>query len=130
MTMIEDITLRAKQSAALLRIASPDRRAEALKLMAEKLILAKNEVLKANAADLADAADMPASFRKRLKVDDKVFDYMTKRLKEAAALPDPVGKILDERLMPSGLAVRKVAVPIGVIAMIYEGATQGRSVSS
>ena len=120
MTMIEDITLRAKQSAALLRIASPDRRAEALKLMAEKLILAKNEVLKANAADLADAADMPASFRKRLKVDDKVFDYMTKRLKEAAALPDPVGKILDERLMPSGLAVRKVAVPIGVIAMIYE----------
>ena len=120
MTMIEDITLRAKQSAALLRIASPDRRAEALKLMAEKLILSKNEVLKANAADLADAADMPASFRKRLKVDDKVFDYMTKRLKEAAALPDPVGKIFDERLMPSGLAVRKVAVPIGVIAMIYE----------
>ncbi len=120
MTMIEDITLRAKQSAALLRIATPAQRENALKLMAEKLILSKDKVLEANAADLAGAADMPASFQKRLKVDEKVFDYMTKRLKEAAALPDPVGKILDERLMPSGLAVKKVAVPIGVIAMIYE----------
>lgn len=120
MTMIEDITLKAKQSAALLRIATPAQRADALNLMAEKLALAKAEVLKANAADLADAADMPAAFQKRLKVDEKVFNYMMKRLQEAAALPDPVGKILEERIMPSGLAVKKIAVPIGVIAMIYE----------
>lgn len=120
MTMIEDITLKAKQSAALLRIATPAQRADALNLMAEKLARAKAEVLKANAADLADAADMPTAFQKRLKVDEKVFNYMMKRLQEAAALPDPVGKILDERLMPSGLAVKKIAVPIGVIAMIYE----------
>ena len=120
MTMIEDITLKAKQSAALLRIATSAQRADALNLMAEKLARAKAEVLKANAADLADAADMPAAFQKRLKVDEKVFNYMMKRLQEAAALPDPVGKILEERLMPSGLAVKKIAVPIGVIAMIYE----------
>ena len=45
---------------------------------------------------------------------------MTKRLQEAAALPDPVGRIIEERTMPSGLKVKRVAVPIGVIAMIYE----------
>jgi glutamate-5-semialdehyde dehydrogenase len=45
---------------------------------------------------------------------------MVNRLKEAAALPDPVGNVLEGRTMPSGLQVKRIAVPIGVIAMIYE----------
>jgi glutamate-5-semialdehyde dehydrogenase len=45
---------------------------------------------------------------------------MTERLTKAAALPDPVGKIIEERRMPSGLNVRRISVPIGVIAIIYE----------
>ena len=88
--------------------------------MGEKLISCKAELLAANAADLAEAGDISAAFKKRLTVDEKVFDYMVKRLQEAAALPDPVGAVLEERVMPSGLSVRKVAVPIGVLAMIYE----------
>ena len=51
---------------------------------------------------------------------EKIFDYMVNRLKEAAALPDPVGNVLEGRTMPSGLQVKRIAVPIGVIAMIYE----------
>ena len=54
------------------------------------------------------------------EVTDKIFDYMVKRLKEAAALPDPVGRVLEGRTMPSGLQVSRVAVPIGVVAIIYE----------
>ena len=110
---IELLAQQAADAARKLRSISPECRAKALKLMAEKLISVK-------AADIAGAGDISAAFKKRLTVDEKVFDYMVKRLKEAAMLPDPVGAVLDERSMPSGLSVRKVAVPIGVLAMIYE----------
>ena len=117
---IERLAQQAADAARKLRSISPECRAKALELMADKLISVKAELLNANAADIAGAGDISAAFRKRLTVDEKVFDYMVKRLKEAAMLPDPVGAVLDERSMPSGLLVRKVAVPIGVLAMIYE----------
>lgn len=117
---IERLAQQAADAARKLRSISPECRAKALELMADKLISVKAELLNANAADIAGAGDISDAFRKRLTVDEKVFDYMVKRLKEAAMLPDPVGAVLDERSMPSGLLVRKVAVPIGVLAMIYE----------
>lgn len=117
---IELLAQQAADAARKLRSISPECRAKALELMADKLISVKAELLNANAADIAGAGDITAAFRKRLTVDEKVFDYMVKRLKEAAMLPDPVGAVLEERSMPSGLLVRKVAVPIGVLAMIYE----------
>ena len=120
MISIEEMGRRARIAAQKLRSAAPACRAEALNLMAGKLIACRSEVLAANAADLAEAGDLSAAFKKRLTVDDKVFDYMVKRLQEAAALPDPVGRVLEERVMPSGLLVQRLAVPIGVIAMIYE----------
>ncbi len=117
---MELLAQRASVAARKLRSASAASRAEALKLMADKLIACKDELLAANAEDIAGAGDISAAFKKRLTVDAKVFDYMVKRLQEAAALPDPVGAVLEERTMPSGLLVRKVAVPVGVLAMIYE----------
>ncbi len=117
---VPDIARRAYEASCLLRTVSPASRAKALNLMAEKLIACREDVLAANQQDLAGASGLSEAFKKRLKVDDKVFDYMVKRLREAAALPDPVGEVLLERTMPSGLLVRRVAVPIGVIAMIYE----------
>jgi len=120
MTLIETIAANAQAAAAILRTASSQCRAAALEAMAGKLIACRDEVFRANASDMADASHLTAALQKRLRVDDKVFAYMTKRLREAAALPDPVGRVLEERVMPSGLAVRKVAVPIGVLAMIYE----------
>lgn len=119
-TGIEMLSRRAKVAAAILRTAEPQRRAEALRLMADNLAKCRSELFAANAADMRDAAHLSEAFRKRLRVDDKVFDYMAKRLREAALLPDPVGRVLEERTMPSGLVVKRVAVPIGVIAMIYE----------
>ena len=117
---MERLAQRASVAARKLRSASVASRAEALNLMADKLIACKDELLAANAADIASAGDISAAFKKRLTVDAKVFDYMVKRLQEAAALPDPVGAVLEERTMPSGLLVKKVAVPVGVLAMIYE----------
>lgn len=120
MTAIEELAFRAKNAAAALRSVPQSCRADALERMAGKLLACKAEVLAANAADLQDAAGLSAAFLKRLKVDEKVFQYMVKRLQEAAALPDPVGRVIESRIMPSGLDVKRVAVPIGVIAMIYE----------
>ena len=120
MTKIEEMAKRARTASAALRSAPAAFRADALKRMAEKLLDCRGELLAANAADMAEATGLSPAFQKRLRVDDKVFDYMVKRLREAAKLPDPVGRVLEERTMPSGLAVKRVAVPIGVIAMIYE----------
>ena len=120
MSPVEELSLKARNASLSLRNASPSVRADALKLMADKLAKYRDAILEANAADLDDAADLSDAFRKRLTVDEKVFDYMMNRLKKASELPDPVGRILEERIMPSGLAVKKIAVSIGVIAMIYE----------
>ncbi len=120
MTDIRTIARRAQAAAYQLRTVTPAQRANALQLMADKLIECREAVLAANKLDLAAASDATPAFQKRLKVDEKVFNYMVNRLQTAADLPDPVGRILEEKLMPSGLQVRKVAVPIGVLAMIYE----------
>ena len=56
----------------------------------------------------------------RLKLDDKRIAGMANGLREVAALPDPVGKILDERIRPNGLKLQKISTPIGVVVIIYE----------
>ena len=120
METVSLIAQRAKKAAQQLRALPGKCRSEALDLMAGKLLAVREAVIAANEADIAAAPDLTPAFRKRLHLTPKIFDYMVKRLQEAAALPDPVGRILEGRTMPSGLQVRKVAVPIGVIAMIYE----------
>ena len=119
---IEQIARRGREAARILAAASGTARAKALNAMADCLIDCKAELYEANRQDLeaGRAAGLSEAFQKRLAVTDKIFDYMVKRLKEAAALPDPVGRVLEGRTMPSGLQVSRVAVPIGVVAIIYE----------
>jgi glutamate-5-semialdehyde dehydrogenase len=56
----------------------------------------------------------------RLMLDDKRVVAMARGLREVAALPDPVGRILDERIRPNGLKLQKISTPIGVVVIIYE----------
>jgi glutamate-5-semialdehyde dehydrogenase len=56
----------------------------------------------------------------RLKLDDQRIAGMAKGLREVAALPDPVGRVLDERVRPNGLRLRKLSTPLGVVVIIYE----------
>jgi glutamate-5-semialdehyde dehydrogenase len=56
----------------------------------------------------------------RLQLDDQRIAAMAKGLRDVAALPDPVGRILDERTRPNGLKLRKISTPIGVVVIIYE----------
>ena len=120
MNTICEIARRARAASRQLKSLSGECRAAALNLMAGKLISCKAELMAANAADLAAAPDLTDAFRKRLQVTEKIFNYMVNRLQEAAALPDPVGKVLEGHTMPTGLQVKKVAIPIGVVAIIYE----------
>ena len=119
---IEQIAKRGREAARILAAASGTARAKALNAMADCLISCRDELYEANRQDLeaGRAAGLSEAFQKRLAVTDKIFDYMVKRLREAAALPDPVGRVLEGRTMPSGLQVSRVAVPIGVVAIIYE----------
>lgn len=120
MNSIVDIARRAREASFALKSVSGRCRAAALDLMAGKLASCKEELMAANAADLAAAPGLSDAFKKRLQITEKIFKYMIDRLQEAAALPDPVGKVLEGHTMPSGLQVKRVAIPIGVVAIIYE----------
>ncbi|MBQ4106025.1 MAG: glutamate-5-semialdehyde dehydrogenase [Lentisphaeria bacterium] len=120
MIPVATIAQQARNAARILAATSGAMRGDALNRMAAKLAGCRDELMAANAADLAAVPDLSEAFQKRLRITGKVFDYMQNRLREAAALPDPVGRVLEGRTMPSGLQVRRIAIPIGVIAMIYE----------
>ena len=84
---------------------------------------AKRAAIKeANALDMEVGAKLGLSsaMLDRLKLDDKRIAAMAKGLREVAALPDPVGRILDERVRPNGLKLQKITTPIGVVVIIYE----------
>jgi glutamate-5-semialdehyde dehydrogenase len=79
-------------------------------------------IQEANARDMEFGAQLglSAAMLDRLKLDDKRIAGMARGLREVAALPDPVGKILDERTRPNGLKLQKISTPIGVVVIIYE----------
>jgi glutamate-5-semialdehyde dehydrogenase len=113
---------RARAAARLMATLPGKLRQKALGAMAGKLAAAKAQILEANRLDL-DAArrnGLEGPMLKRLEISEKVFDYMRARLVEAAALPDPVGRVLEGHTRPDGLRVERVSVPIGVIGIIYE----------
>lgn len=112
----------ARASARRLAAASGEARQAAIAAMPRALEAAKAEVMAANEADVAEAraAGLDEPLVKRLQISDKVFRYMQNRLDEVAALPDPVGRVLEGHTRPNGLQVSRVSIPIGVIGIIYE----------
>jgi glutamate-5-semialdehyde dehydrogenase len=80
------------------------------------------EILEANAADLADerASGLTASLRDRLTLSAERIAGMAEGVQTVAALDDPVGEELDRRTLEGGLDLRKVRVPLGVVAVVYE----------
>ena len=80
------------------------------------------DVLAANALDMAQAEDndLSAAMLDRLRLDPSRLEAMARGLEDIAALPDPVGRILEERRRPNGLSIARIAVPLGVIGIIYE----------
>ncbi len=95
---------------------------DCLMAMADALDDNRAPIEQANAIDMEAAASsgLSRAMLDRLKLDEKRISAMARGLREVAALPDPVGKILDERIRPNGLKLRKISTPIGVVVIIYE----------
>lgn len=90
----------------------------ALHCMAESLLLHTEEILKANREDLEAYGD--GVMADRLKLDASRIQGMAAGIEDVCKLPDPVGRILETKTLANGLILKKVSVPIGVVAVIYE----------
>lgn len=111
----------AKAAARQLATADTATKNTALRAASRALRAANPDLIAANAADIADLNNSkPASFIDRLRLDEGRVAALADALDAIADLPDPVGRELARFDRPNGLDIRRVAVPIGVIAMIYE----------
>ena len=118
---IRELGLRARRAARQLASASADARNSALHHAAAALRAAAAELLEANARDVAGVAGQQnESYIDRLRLTPDRIEGMAVALEDIAALPDPVGRQLARFDRPNGLRIERVAVPIGVIGMIYE----------
>jgi len=120
--LMTDLGQRARAAAEILAFAPSAKKSAALVAAADALERAKAEVLAANAQDLAAARTrgMNPAFLDRLELNDKRFAAMVTGLREIAALPDPVGRVLAEWDRPNGLHIKRVATPLGVVGVIFE----------
>ena len=119
---IRDLAARAATASALMGELSTERKNAWLARVAERLDAARPKIMEANAKVVADAAEkgVPETMRNRLGISDGKWADMIQGLHDVIALPDPVGRISNHSVRPNGLRVGQMAIPLGVIAMIYE----------
>ena len=111
----------AKAARKQINALTTDQKNAALNAMADTLIANQEAILAANAEDLAAAkGNVPDVMLDRLLLTPARIEGMAAGIRDVAKLPDPVGLTLDEYTRADGLNIRKVSVPMGVIAIIYE----------
>ncbi|MDQ1375152.1 MAG: glutamate-5-semialdehyde dehydrogenase, partial [Actinomycetota bacterium] len=112
----------AKAASRALALASTGAKDDALRAAADVLLESAPEVLAANVADViaAEAAGTAATVVDRLRLTPARLEAMAGGLRQVASLPDPVGEVIDGWTRPNGLRIRRVRVPLGVVAIIYE----------
>ena len=119
---VPELGRRAKAAAALLASASTAEKNAALVAAADLLDQRAHDLLAANRLDVeaADAAGMDPGPLDRLRLTDARIGGMADGLRAVAALPDPIGEVLDGWRRPNGLRIERRRVPLGVVAIIYE----------
>jgi glutamate-5-semialdehyde dehydrogenase len=112
----------ARHAAKLLRTLPDATKADALRAAAAALREDAEPILAANARDMAagEARGLSAAMLDRLKLDEARLAAIADSVEAVATLPDPVGEVIDSRIAPAGMTLRRVRVPIGVIGIIYE----------
>jgi glutamate-5-semialdehyde dehydrogenase len=115
-----ELAQRARDAARLLASVPTDKKNAWLLRAAAALDSRAAEILDANRADLKDANGLTEAQRDRLLLTPPRITSCTAALREVAALPDPIGRLLEDSERPNGLKVQKVGVPLGVILFIYE----------
>jgi len=120
--VMDRIGRAAVEAAAVLALARREQKDAALLAAARALRRGSLDVLAANAIDMesARAAGLGAAMLDRLKLDPARVEAMAAGVEQIAALADPIGTVMDERVRPNGLHIQRVRVPLGVIGIIYE----------
>jgi glutamate-5-semialdehyde dehydrogenase len=121
-TDLELLARRVQAAARQVARATSAVRDDALRIAADLLEQESAALLKANRTDLeaAEADGMPAAAQDRLRLTTERVHAMAAGLRSVAALPDPVGEVVDGWTRPNGLRVTRVRVPLGVVGVIYE----------
>ncbi len=122
MSYIDELGKKAKSAAKNSAMLSQSLKNDILATIAAMLENGRDEIKKANELDITAAHEnnMAASMVDRLTLTDARIDGMAEGVRQVAALPDPVGKILGGNTLPNGLTVIKKSVPLGVIGIIFE----------
>ncbi|PKN01189.1 MAG: glutamate-5-semialdehyde dehydrogenase [Elusimicrobia bacterium HGW-Elusimicrobia-1] len=112
----------AKDASRIMAGMSSSRKKEILAAMASAVEKEKDEILFENSIDVdaAGEAGLSKALIDRLRLDDKRISALASSIREIAALGDPVGEVISEWTRPSGIRIKKVRVPLGVVGMIYE----------
>jgi glutamate-5-semialdehyde dehydrogenase len=117
-----DVGARARAAGAAIRDASAEARTQGLRAMARRLRAAANQILDANADDVAAARaqGLADSFVDRLALNAERLEGVAKGVEDTAALPDPIGAVMADWTRPNGLRIQRVRTPLGVIGIIFE----------
>ena len=119
---VNEICRNARKASFILANISEKEKNDFLLLLAEKISEKRKEWLSANEEDLINAKEngLSLAMMDRLALNDKRVDDIVSSIREVVELPDPTGKILEEKTRPNGIRIVKVSVPLGVVGMIYE----------
>ncbi|HEY4916509.1 MAG TPA: glutamate-5-semialdehyde dehydrogenase [Solirubrobacteraceae bacterium] len=119
---VADTCRAAKRAARALARTDTAVRDAALEAIARALEGRLDEILEANTLDmeLARDAEIGDALLDRLRLDAARVEAIARAVRQIAALADPVGEVIDGHRLPNGLDVRKVRVPLGVVAVVYE----------
>ena len=122
MRSIKNCCEAAREASRTIALLDTKKKQSVLRLCADQLIRHTEEILSANREDCdrAEDAGMSEGLLDRLMLTEKRIASMAKGLRDVADLPDPVGRELERFTRPNGLVIRKIAVPLGVIGIIYE----------
>ena len=120
--LMSGIGARAREAAGKLAQLSTETKNQALGYAAQGLRAQTAAIKAANAIDMeaGRAKGLDKAMLDRLMLDDKRIEAMAKGLEDIAQLPDPVGRVMDDWSRPNGLNIQRVAVPLGVVGIIYE----------
>ena len=118
---MKDMLIAAKAAKRQVAALTTEEKNAALNAMADALLAHETQILEANALDMEAARGTVSNVMlDRLKLTAERIAGMAKGIREVAALPDPVGHLLEEHTRADGLVIQRVSVPMGVIGIIYE----------
>lgn len=116
-----EILEKAKKASKAIALLDTNKKNEAIEAMAASLEAHTSDVLKANELDVKNAEGKISQVMiDRLSLNEDRILSMAKGMRDVALLPDPVGKVISSAVRPDGLKIKKVSVPMGLIAIIYE----------